>query len=108
MRGMLAVVFLLVFAGAGCSLPSRSLDSNVNASTAITEPEWIRNGEPVEIEQASWYPTDEVERLMDNEVFQIGKYKDVPVFIERVDVKPYARVYTRFEKGRYRAFEPRE
>ncbi len=103
----LPVVLFLIFVCAGCSLPSRTLD-NANMSAPAMEPEWIRNGEPIEIEDLSWYPTDEVERLMDNEVYQIGKYRDMAVFVERVDVKPFARVYTHFEKGRYRAFEPRD
>lgn len=106
MGRVLVMVMLAIVACAGCSLPSRALDNNVNASATAAEPGWIRNGEPIDFEKAFWYPTDEVERLMDNEVFQVGQYRDTAVFVERVDVKPYARVYTRFGKGRYRAFEP--
>lgn len=107
MKRLWAVVILMTLTGAGCGMPSRGLDGNVNVSVVAMEPEWIRNGEPIEMEQTSWYPTDEVERLMENEVVRIGQFRDVAVLVERVDVKPYARLYTRFEKGRYRAFEPR-
>ncbi|MEI6437462.1 MAG: hypothetical protein WCO69_01780 [Candidatus Omnitrophota bacterium] len=108
MKRLFAGMMLLVLAGGGCSMPSRSLDNGAAALVAPVEAEWIRNGQPMEFDDLTWYPTDDVERLLDNEMYKIGQYKDVPVFIERIEVKPYARVYTRFEKGRYRAFEPRD
>lgn len=74
----------------------------------LTEPAWIRNGEPMVMENNTWYPTDEVESLLDAEVYPVGQYRDVTVFIERTDVKPYARLYTSFAKNRYRAFEPHD
>ncbi len=107
MKRMLMVLLLGIFTAAGCFLPSRALDQHANMPAISLEPEWIRNGEPLEIEKTIWYPTDEVERLMEDEMVQIGVFRNVAVFIERVDVKPYARVYTRFDRSRYRSFEPR-
>ncbi len=98
---------VMLFSMAGCAMPSRSLDAG-GANTPLTEAAWIRNGEPLQMEEAAWYPTDEVENLLDTEMFRIGQYRDVDVYIERADVKPYARLYTLFGKSRYRAFEQQQ
>ncbi|MBF0388271.1 MAG: hypothetical protein HQL20_10565 [Candidatus Omnitrophica bacterium] len=96
---------LLLCAGAGCAGSSRALDNGVNSGAPLTEPDWIRNGEAIELENNIWFPTREVERFMDGEMFRIGNYRGVEVFIERTDIRPFARLYTRFDQGRYRAFE---
>ena len=46
----------------------------------------------------------DVENLMDSEVFQIGEYKDVQIFVDKLDVKPYQRIYTKFAKNKFRYF----
>ena len=101
---VLWVVFCLALA-AGCGLPRRTDDTGIVTSSQLTEPLWIRNGEPVIFEGEDWFPTDEVENFLDGEIYQAEVYRDVPVFIDRTDVRPFERVYTRFGKNRYRAFE---
>lgn len=96
-----------IFSGCQISLPN-SGDNTLLVATPLDEPTWVRNGEPIQFEGENWYPTREIERFMDNEVYQIGVYREVVFFLDRVDVKPFERLYTRFAKGRYRAFERRE
>ena len=69
------------------------------------EAEWIRNGEPVEFEGEKWYPADALENLLDSEVYLIGEYRDVSLFVDMTDVRPYERLYTRFGRNKYRFFE---
>ena len=100
------IIFLGIAAllAAGCAMPAKSLDTG-GIDAPLSEPVWVRNGEPMQMEDAAWYPTDEVENLLDQEMFRLGQYHGVDVFIERTDVKPFARLYTRFAKNRFRAFE---
>jgi hypothetical protein len=90
---------------AGCILPQRGNEPSIISSTQLTEPVWIRNGEPIVFEAEDWFPMDEVENLLDSEVYEAGTYREVPFFIERTDVRPFERIYTHFSKNRYRAFE---
>lgn len=69
------------------------------------EPDWIRNGEPVELEGELWYPTDNADILLDNEVEPVGNYKGVPLYVQKLDVRPYNRIYTKFAKNKFRVFE---
>jgi len=71
----------------------------------MVEPGWIRNGEPIEFEGEMWYPQDGVESLLDSEVIYLGEYREVQYFIEKVDVRPYDRLYTKFAKNKFRYFE---
>ena len=96
--------FSMVFL-AGCVLPQRGDAPSIVDATQLTEPVWIRNGEPIVFEAEDWFPMDEVENLLDSEVYQAGTYRDVPFFIEKTDVRPFDRIYTHFSKNRYRAFE---
>jgi hypothetical protein len=70
----------------------------------LQEPEWIRNGEPIEFEGQKWYPQDEVDILLDSEVSLVGEYRGVQVFIERVDVRPYRALYTKFGEHKFRSY----
>ena len=90
---------------AGCVTTSRTDEAPIVTAAQLTEPVWIRNGEPIVFEGEDWFPTDEVENLLDSEVYQAGTYLDQPFFIEKIDVRPFDRVYTHFSKNRYRAFE---
>ncbi len=102
---LMAVLFLVTGVVAGCVMPQRDDNQGLITVTQLTEPVWIRNGEPVSFESEDWFPTDEVENLLENEVFQIGMYRDMPLFVERADVRPFERLYTRFSRNRYRAFQ---
>ena len=70
-----------------------------------SEAEWIRNGDPIEFEGEMWYPKDSVETLLDSEVLLLGEYKDVQFFVDKIDVRPYARLYTKFNSKRFRVFK---
>ena len=106
MKKILAVVVLFCLASmAGCVTPQREGGPSVMTVTQLTEPLWVRNGEPIVFEAEDWFPTDEVENLLDSEIYQAGTYRDVPFFIEKTDVRPFDRLYTHFSKNRYRAFE---
>ncbi len=72
---------------------------------ADVEANWIRNGEPIEYDGKLWYPQDDTENLMDAEVYLLGEYKGVEFFIDKKDVKPYNRLYTKFARNKYRYFE---
>jgi len=105
MRRFVPVIVLAVVCGAGCAMNQRPVGL-VDASRApLTEPDWIHNGESLEIDGLLWHPTDEVENLLDAEVAFTGEYHGVAVYADRTDVKPYSRLYTRFARNRYRAFE---
>ena len=69
---------------------------------------WIRNGDPIEFEGHKWYPVNDYEVLRDSEVFQIAEYKGVQVFVEKTAVKPYERLYTKFDKNKFRYFERKD
>jgi hypothetical protein len=103
--GLLCLV-VVCLVGQGCTGLARSSRSELSA-VPLAEADWIRNGEPVEFEEELWYPTDELENLLSEEVFLIGEIRGVEVFIDRADVKPFERLYTRFRPNRYRAFEKR-
>ncbi len=66
---------------------------------------WIRNGEPIEFENASWYPVDDVENFLDNEMLLQGVYHSVQFFVAKEDIMPHSRIYTKFGKHKYRVFE---
>jgi hypothetical protein len=88
----------------GCQSMPEKTDGPLTADQ-LTEPVWIRNAEPVEFEAAAWFPTDNVENLLDNEVYQAGVYRGVPFFIDRTDVRPFECIYVRFAPNKYRACE---
>ncbi|MCA9408928.1 MAG: hypothetical protein KC733_09580 [Candidatus Omnitrophica bacterium] len=75
---------------------------------SVTEAEWIRQGEPIEFEGDLWYPGDGVENFTDAEVSPIGDYKGVQFFIEKKDVRPYNRLYTKFGRNQFRYYEKHE
>jgi hypothetical protein len=105
-------VIMMVVMGAaglsGCQFPKSGVDPLALTGAPLTEAAWIRNGEPIQFEGENWYPMDEVENLLENEVIQVGVYREVPFYLDRADVKPFDRVYTRFLKNRFRAYEKKE
>ncbi|MBF0533164.1 MAG: hypothetical protein HQL23_08765 [Candidatus Omnitrophica bacterium] len=78
------------------------------AAIAAGEAVWIRDGEPIEFEKEKWFPQDGVETLLDNEVYLVGRYRGVPFYVEKIDVRPYDRLYTYFGEHQYRYFEKRK
>ena len=70
----------------------------------VAEAEWIRNGEPLEFEGKLWYPQDDLENLVDSEVYLLGEYTGVQIFSEKQDIRPLNRIYTKFGRNKYRLF----
>ena len=101
--------FLFIFLG--CTLNKNNGLSNIGLyAFPSEEPNWIKNGEPIIFEGRSWFPQDQVDILLDEEVLPLGDYQDVKFFAAKVDVRPYERLYTKFGPNKYRVFEqePRE
>lgn len=98
---MLIVVFFIV----GCQTTGGNSGQLQTFLFNVSEAEWIRNGEPVDFEGFLWYPADSTEWLMDNEVFLVGEYRGVQFFVEKIDVRPYNRLYTKFGVNKFRYFE---
>jgi hypothetical protein len=93
----------------GCSTVNPGNDGQVQSySYPVIESEWIRNGEPIIFQNSKWYPQDDYEILQDSDVFQVAEYKGVQVFVEKISTKPYQRIYTKFDKNRFRYWEERD
>ena len=90
----------------GCSTSGMSNGGQMEMyNTPEEEAPWIRNGEPIEFDGKLWYPQDGTENLLDSEVYFLGEYRGVQFFVEKKDVKPYDRLYTKFSRNRFRYFE---
>ena len=98
----LAIVLL-----SGCTrIESRNNAGLLDSFPAPTiEATWIRNGEPILYDNQEWVPVDDIENMADAELYQISEYKGVQIFVDKIDVKPYDRLYTKFSKGKFRYFE---
>lgn len=101
----LSIRCFLFFFLVGCTPLTGNVGNLPIYSIPTVETDWIRKGEPIEFEEELWYPQDSVEILTDSEVYLLGEFKGVQFFVERVDVRPYDRVYTKFGRNKYRIFE---
>lgn len=88
-----------------CSGTSSNMRVNTLYSFPEVEPQWIRDGEPIVFENESWYPQDDIDILLDKEVYLLGDTKGVQFFIEKADVRPYDRLYTKFAENKFRVYE---
>lgn len=106
-RIYLAVValFLINMFLLGCQSTQGNQGVMNNYVVNAIEAEWIRDGLPIEYDNEKWYPTDNAESLQDSEVYLLGEYKGVQFFVDKMDVKPYNRLYTKFSKNKFRFFE---
>ena len=95
---------LLIVCMMGCYGTLGGVHGDVGYPVPVAEAQWIRDGEPLIFEGESWHPKDDVDVLTDNDVYLLGEYKGVQFFIEKVDVRPYHRLYTKFDKNRFRVF----
>jgi len=108
-RWQLALLFMLTGSLGGCASVNTGNDGQVQSYPApAIEAEWIRNGEPIIYDGAKWYPVNDFEVLSDSEVYQITEYKDVQVFVAKIDTKPYQRIYTKFDKNKFRYYERKD
>lgn len=101
-NGLLIFGLFLIFWASGCTTTG---NAPAQYSTAGIEADWIRNGQPLEFEKESWYPTDMVENLLNDEVYLMGEYRGVQIFVDKTDVRPFERLYTKFGKHKFRVFE---
>lgn len=99
-KSIFFIILLVTITYSGCiSLNKSEFDHYIN------EAQWIRDGEPIIFEGENWYPIDIIENLLDEEVVIIETYRDEKVYIEKKEVRPYNRLYTKFGKRKYRLFE---
>ncbi len=92
----------------GCQTTSGNQGQVQSYPFPTVEPEWIRGGEPIEFEGELWFPADGIEGLLDSEVYLAGEHKGVQIFIDKLDVRPFNRLYTKFGKNQFRYFEEKE
>ena len=101
-----ALVLLLTVIFPGCTSSQNGNIGNLQSySTPVKEADWIRNGQPLEFEGEMWYPQDGIESLLDAEVLLLGEYQGVQIFVDKQDVRPFNRLYTKFNKNQFRYFE---
>ena len=101
----------LILAGflGGCASMNSDNSGQIESYPApAIEAGWIRDGDPIEYDGSKWFPVNDYEVLQDSEVFQIMEYKTVQVFVEKIATKPYDRLYTKFDKNKFRYFERRD
>ena len=105
----LGLMFMLTGSLTGCSTLGSGNNGQVQSyPSPVIEAAWIRNGEAIEYGGYRWYPVNDYEILQDTEVYQVAEYKGVQVFVEKIATKPYARIYTKFDKNKFRYFERHE
>lgn len=103
--GGFAVLMSMVVTGC---MSSRGNVGHVQSFIASdVEAGWIRNGEPIEFEGEWWYPQDGIESFLDSEMYLLGEYRGVQFFADKVDVRPYERLYTKFGRNKFRYFTKR-
>ncbi len=108
MMGSLGTITLSAWL-VGCShTPNQNEGQLQSYRVPDVEAGWIREGQPIEYEGKRWYPINDVEVLLDMEVYQVSEYKGVQIFVDKVDTKPYKRLYTKFAKNKFRYFEKRD
>ena len=104
----MVLCLMAVVVGGGCARLISDNSGQVQSYPApVIEAGWIRAGQPIEFDGHKWYPVNDYEVLEDSEVYQVGEYKGVQVFVEKIAVKPYERIYTKFDKNKLRYFERR-
>ena len=99
--GLLLGIVLLT----GCAHNGHNEGEVQSYFSPAVEAGWIREGQPIEFDNSKWFPVNDYEVLMDSEVYQVGEFKGVQIFVDKVDTKPYGRLYTKFAKNRFRYFE---
>ncbi|MCK5013560.1 MAG: hypothetical protein KAS66_07055 [Candidatus Omnitrophica bacterium] len=103
---LLSLVFGL-WSVAGCQNAGGNVGQVHSYSIAAIEAKWIRDGEPADFEDELWYPVDNIEIFLDSEMSLSGEYQGVQLFTDKVDVRPFDRLYTKFGRNKFRIFEKR-
>jgi hypothetical protein len=103
------LILMLSFGIMGCIHKSNDNEGQLQSyPIPVIEAQWIREGQPIILDNQHWYPVNDIEILIDSEVYQIGEYKGVQVFVDKIDTKPYHRIYTKFAKNKFRYFERKD
>ena len=101
-------LILILLSFAGC-VSSTGNDGQLQSfAFNAVEPQWIRDGEPIEYNGQKWYPADGTENFLDSEIPALMEFRGTQVFIDKMDVKPYNRLYTKFSKNQFRYFLPKK
>lgn len=99
---------ILFFAAAvvlvGCTHAQHNEGLMAKYAVPEIEAEWIRNGEPIDFDGQLWYPQDRYDILLDSEVFYKGEFRGVAFFVEKIDARPYEKVFTKFGRNKFRVF----
>lgn len=103
---LLSIVYSLLLL-TGCINTQGNVGNVQSYLIPAVEAPWIRNGEPIEYEGELWYPADGTESLQDSEVFLIGEQRGIQFFVDKLDVRPYNRLYTKFGRNKFRYFKKR-
>ena len=104
----LVCVLMLLGSFGGCSSNVRGNTGQLSVYDApVQEAPWIRAGEPMEFEGELWYPQDAVDVLLDTEVMLLGECQGVQIFVDKVDVRPFRALYTKFGRNKFRIFKKR-
>ena len=99
---------MLFVVTAGCSLSKGNVGQVQSYVVPAVEAAWILRGEPIEFEGELWYPQDGIETILDSEVYLLMTYKGGQVFTDKIDVRPYNRLYTKFGYNQFRYFQRKE
>ncbi|MDO8675735.1 MAG: hypothetical protein Q7K71_06455 [Candidatus Omnitrophota bacterium] len=105
LRSLCALSLLSAVFAAGCANGGNNDGQLQSYLYPVVEAGWIRNGEPIEYGEERWFSVNDVEILMDSEVAVIGEYKGTQIFVDKIDTKPYDRLYTKFAKNKFRYYE---
>lgn len=101
----LGIAAFLIVSAAGCAKHEGNIGQMSIYAVPATEAKWIKDGQPIEFEGEKWHPQDEIDVLLDSEVEKVGESDGVEFFIEKMDVRPYSRLYTKFARNKFRVFE---
>ena len=99
----LIMIAMIIFNG--CSTKGGNVGQIQFYPAPKLEAEWVRNGQPIDFESELWFPVDDVETLTDFEVIPVGVFQGVQIFVEKTDVRPFDRLYTKFDVNQYRFYE---
>jgi len=107
MRSFIYVILTIsiVCFGFGCSGIKGNVGKMPTFPVPNIEAQWIRDGETLEFEEAQWIPQDHLDILRDSEVYLLGEYRGVQFFVDKTDVRPYERLFTKFGPNKFRSFK---
>ncbi len=104
-RYIFGICFVFCLMTLGCAVIRNNEGRMGRYAFLEKEAGWILEGEPIEFEGQMWYPEDGIDILLDAEVILRGEYRGVQIFTARTDVKPFHRLYTKFEHNKFRIFK---